>query len=512
MAGKRQAAATLLACGAVAVGSLAACGTRLPNTAFVKAQQQQAGVGTAVGGGGTGNSGGDGNGAGNIGGSGGGDGTGPGGSSNVGGGNGNAGNGAGPGASTGPQSKNGKGNFASAPGVTASTITIGNISSRTNPFDPRAFVGPLYGIEAFVRYTNAHGGIHGRKLVLKTCDDQGDGSTNVNCVQQLVNSEHVFALVSNAILNYQGAAEVNSAGVPDIGSQPISTAYDQYPHLWDLYGETYPRTGKFVGDHGKLTGGTEVYRYFKVKYPKVALKAGVVEYNQGDSERFGQSIVNGLQHEGYQVTEKTVNFALPDFDSVAQSFKSAGVKYVYDTIDREGNVRLCQALQDNNVPIFAKVVTTQSWEQSVNSDYSSARTCANEMWTYGNTRNFEDTQYPQVNAFRRQMSADGTGSTNDLSEWALEGWAGGLWFSDASASCGAKLTRSCVEAYMNRKTFYDGHGLLIPRRFEEISPQPSHIRNCINMAHWSVSADKWVTMTPDMDHDCFVVPNLSYSP
>ena len=29
-----------------------------------------------------------------------------------------------------------------------------------------------------------------------------------------------------------------------------------------------------------------------------------------------------------------------------------------------------------------------------------------------------------------------------LSDWALEGWAGGQWFADAAASCGAALTRS----------------------------------------------------------------------
>src|SRR3954466_6655500 len=78
---------------------------------------------------------------------------------------------AGPGASTGPGGQGGQGpgaqgggggsggsggsgdgkpNTASDVGVTASTITIGNIVSKTNPFDPRAFVGPSYGIEAFV--------------------------------------------------------------------------------------------------------------------------------------------------------------------------------------------------------------------------------------------------------------------------------------------------------------------------------------------------------------------------
>ncbi len=508
---RRRRLAFGLAGSVVVLSGLAACGTRLPDGAFVRAAQQQGGgvVGGGPGGGigGTGSGGLGGSGSTGVGG---GRGTGPGGTTNGGG-------GTGPGSSNapgvGPSSGSSKGNTASAPGVTATTITIGNISSKTNPFDPRAFVGSLYGLEAFVRYTNAHGGIHGRQLIIKSCDDQGSGTENVNCVQQLINTDHVFALVSNAILTYQGASQVSSAGVPDIGSQPIDpTAYYQYPTLFDIYGENYPRNGHEVGYKGKLYGGTEVYRYFKVHDPKVPLKAGVVDYNQADSERFGQNIVNGLKAEGYQVTLKTVNFALPDFDSAAIAFKNAGDKYIYDTIDREGNVRLCQALVNNDVPFFAKVVTTQSWEQSVNSDYSDVKSCANRMWTYGNTRNFEDTQYPEVAAFRKQMTADGTGSSDDLSEWALEGWAGGQWFADAANSCGADLTRACVMKYMNRPTQYDGHGLLIPRSFKVAPTQPHIVRNCINMAHWSVSQDTWVTATPNMDNDCYNVYNIPYSP
>src|ERR1700722_6797800 len=63
------------------------------------------------------------------------------------------------------------GNTASDVGVTPTTITIGEIASITNPFDPGEFVGPTYGLQAFVRYTNAHGGVHGRQVVLKVCND-----------------------------------------------------------------------------------------------------------------------------------------------------------------------------------------------------------------------------------------------------------------------------------------------------------------------------------------------------
>lgn len=414
-----------------------------------------------------------------------------------------------PGASPTSGSSAATGNTASDVGVTPTTISIGQISSSTNPFDPQAFVGPGYGLEAFVRYINAHGGVHGRQLVLHTCDDQGSAIENQVCAHTLIDTDHVFALVSNAAIDYSGAAYVNSQNVPDIGGQPIDNAYNTYRNLFDIYGEPYPRNGK-PGVDGKLYGGTEVYRFFKVRFPHVPLKAGVVEYNQSDSERFGNSIAEGLRLEGYTVDVKVANALLPDFNSIAINFKHEGVRYVYDAIDAGGNVKLCDALDQNGVTLTAKVLTTQAWNQTVNSDYASAPKCRNELWVTGNTRNYEDTQYHQVALFRRQMSADGDGGAAQLSDWALEGWAGGLWFADAAGSCGASLTRVCVEAFMNRRAPYDGHGLLTPRRFTEMAAQPAMLRNCINVARWVSAKDSWVTQVPNMDTNCFVVKNFSY--
>jgi len=488
---RRQRRATLFA---AAVLVLAACGTRLPDRAFVQAQQQAGGqpgvVGPSAGAGvptaGPGAS---------VGPSapGTGPGTAPGGGSGLGG-----------------SGQGGQRNTASDVGVTPTTITIGSISSKTNPFDPRAFVGPLYGIEAFVHWTNAHGGVHGRQLVLKTCDDQGSGDANVSCVHKLIDDDHVFALVSNAILSYSGASYVNGKAVPDIGSQPIDTAYNKYPHLWDIYGEEYPRDGKQVGFHGNLYGGTEVYRYFKTKFPRVPKVAGVVEYNQDASQRFGDSIANGLQHEGYKVDKKVVNFALPDYDSVAIDFKNQGVQYVYDTIDRQGNARLCKALDDNNVTITAKVLTTQSWEQSIDGDYKDSPRCRDRLWATGNTLNYADTQYPQVASFRQQMQADGHGGADQVSDWALEGWAGGRWFADAAASCGGALTRRCVETFVNSGKPYDAGGLLTSRLFVERSTPREPSRNCINVARWSDTAHTWVTQVRNMQTNCFDVPEYPY--
>lgn len=407
-------------------------------------------------------------------------------------------------------------NTASDVGVTPTTIKLGTISSRTNPFDPTAFVGPLYGAAAAVDEINRHGGISGRTVALVSCDDHGDGGRDNECVHQLIDSDKVFALVSNAIFTYQGASYVQSKGVPDVGSQPIDTAYDRYSHLWDLYGESYPRNGT-VGYQGQLEGGTEVYRFFKTHYRDVPLKAGVVYYNQADSQRYADDIVKGLEAEGFSVSAKEVNFALPDYDSAVLDMKSSGVRYVYDVLDAGGNQNLCASMDSNGLSdqITAKVTTTQSWVASVATQYDSSPKCRNKIFATGNTRSYEDTQYPGVAAFRSAMTRLHTDAPSQLSEWALEGWAGVQWLSDAIASCGAKLTRACVEAYVGRSTPYDGHGLLTPRSFRKYPPRKQLV-DCLNVARWLDSAQGgkggWVTQVPDMDKNCVTVPNVYYTP
>jgi len=401
------------------------------------------------------------------------------------------------------------------PALTTTSLRIGNIVSRTNFFDPRAFVGAYFGVKSYVDGVNAAGGINGRRVDLVTCDDQGNATVNVQCVRRLLDTDHVFALVGNAVLSYGGAAVVQREGVPDIGSQPIDDAYSRYSHLWDVLGESSPRNGK-VGWDGVRYNGTEIYRYFKTRYPYIPLRAAVVSYNQATSVSFGRAIAGGLRAEGYRVTTLQVNFALPDFDSAAVAIKHARAAYVYDTIDRGGNERLCRALDVNRVALFAKVSTSQSWDANVRSDYADSPSCRENIFVTGTARNYEDTADSAVAAFRSAMAKEGWDKPTTMSEWALEGWAGAQWFADAVRSCGADVTRDCVEAFMRSPTPYDGHGLLIPRSFTVDRTHPTTSHNCFNIARWrdgeGGDGGGWVTQVPDMNANCFDVPALPYRP
>jgi branched-chain amino acid transport system substrate-binding protein len=404
-------------------------------------------------------------------------------------------------------------NPASDVGVSPTEIRVGLIASRTSILGPNAFSGPSYGAQAYFEGLNARGGINGRQVKLDICDDTGTGAGNIKCVRKLIDHDRVFAFAGNSAFQYAGASYVSQKDVPDIGGQPIGNEYDQYQHLYSIYGSTSPRNGT-VGFGGKLYGGTEVYRYFKQNLG--AKIAEVVAYNQADSLRFANLTARGLKLEGYQVVTDEVDFGVANWDAVALNMKARHVDVVFDALESSGNVALCNAMDRNGVKVKAKILTVQGWSDTVRTDYGAAPTCRNSLYATSNDLNYADVNHPVVKQFRTDMKQFFPGREKELSMWELEGWASAQWFTDAAKSCGAQLNRTCLEKYMNQSQPYDGHGLLTPRGFQVSRDPSAPTRNCLNVGRWQDSANRgkgaWVTQTPDMSTTCFDVPTIAYSP
>jgi ABC-type branched-subunit amino acid transport system substrate-binding protein len=90
-------------------------------------------------------------------------------------------------------SSNSGGNTASAPGVTATTVTIGSHQPLTGIAAPGySEIAPAS--KAYFDWVNAHGGVNGRKIIYKYLDDAYDPSKTVNVVKQLVVQDKVFGI------------------------------------------------------------------------------------------------------------------------------------------------------------------------------------------------------------------------------------------------------------------------------------------------------------------------------
>ncbi|MER5944030.1 ABC transporter substrate-binding protein [Streptomyces sp. NPDC001928] len=391
----------------------------------------------------------------------------------------------------------------SQPAEDGTPIRVGVITSATSPVGGDAFTGPRDGAKAYFDRLNARGGIDGRRVEVRECDDGGSGVGNNECVHELIDEDKVVALVATTALDYAGASRVSRARVPDIGGQPIGAAYDTWPHLYGIYGSLAPRDGT-TGWDGKQYGGTEVYRYFKREHG--ARTAAVVSYNQPASAAYARLVERGLKAEGYKVVTEQVDFALPNFRAVAADLKEQGADLVFDAIDTHGNARLCEAMDDVGAEVTAKVTNVQNWTSTVAEDYKDSPRCRNALWATGSSRNFEDTDRDAVREFR-----DAAKGLETHSQWHLEGWAAAMWFTDAAKACaGQGVTRRCVDDHMNRSQGYTADGLLIPVRFERLPEPPKSRRTCLSVARWE-DGRGWVSQG-DMNDTCFEVPQLSYQP
>src|SRR5262249_11917187 len=106
-------------------------------------------------------------------------------------------------------------NAPDGPGVTATEIDVGNVSTLTGPI-PGLFLGAVHGTQAFAAYLNARGGICGRRIVVKSADDNLQVSQNASATRTLKDS--VFAFVGSFSGDDQGMPSVLAGtDVADIG-------------------------------------------------------------------------------------------------------------------------------------------------------------------------------------------------------------------------------------------------------------------------------------------------------
>ena len=106
---------------------------------------------------------------------------------------------------------------ASAPGITATTITIGSHQPLTGVAAP-GYDEIAPASNAYFQYVNAHGGIYGRKIVYKYLNDQYDPTITATVVHQLVLQDNVYAIFDGlgTPTHLAVAPYLNAQKVPDV--------------------------------------------------------------------------------------------------------------------------------------------------------------------------------------------------------------------------------------------------------------------------------------------------------
>ena len=125
--------------------------------------------------------------------------------------------------------------LASAPGVTADSITLGTTFSITGP---GAGLRPLIEtVQAYIQKTNEQGGVNGRNVRLVVLDDEYTPAYTVSRAQRLVEEEQVLAVVcplgtgtNLAVADYYNQNQVPQLFV--ISGDPVWGNVERYP--WSM--------------------------------------------------------------------------------------------------------------------------------------------------------------------------------------------------------------------------------------------------------------------------------------
>jgi ABC-type branched-subunit amino acid transport system substrate-binding protein len=180
---------------------------------------------------------------------------------------------------------------ASAPGVTATSVTIGAHYPLTGPAAPGySEIGPA--AEAMFKYINEGGGVNGRSIEFKYKDDGYNPANTVDVVKQLVLQDKVFAIVNglgtpthSKVTDY-----LNQNRVPDLfvaSGARLWNQPDKHPYTFG-WQPNYLIEGKILG------------KYIKDNFP--GKKVGYLYQN----DDFGKDGIEGLdsQLDPAQVVDK----------------------------------------------------------------------------------------------------------------------------------------------------------------------------------------------------------------
>jgi branched-chain amino acid transport system substrate-binding protein len=465
---------------------LTACGTRLPDEAFVEAGTAAGGTGAAAAGG-TGTASGPRTGGATTGGA----------TATTAAGGGTGGQAA-PGATVpggAPADPNAGGapagpNQASDVGVTETTIKIGSIVAENGVLGD-AFAPAARGLRAWVEHINANGGIAGRQIELFTCDDREDRARTLECARRLVEEDQVFALLAVNSRAIGGAAEyLQEQGIPVLG-MPITASFWRFSHFWSIYPEGYARDNQTVGHNGNLINQTGFYRWFRENMG--VSRAAVFAYDVAESAQAADFIVTGLELEGFTVTRYNVSFAAPSFDQAVADMQRNGVDFIVDSMDDGANRRLCDAMARRSFSVPAKLSTVVAFGDSIGTDFN--ETCRNSYFISGHSRAYSDTSVPAIAEFNEAMERYQPGV--ELHQWALEAWVQGIMLRDYLVAAGPAPTRAGFEEFLMNLDDFTGDGIMKgdsvdyrPRDYD--SPTRRH---CFALSRWQDSAGGWVEAT-----------------
>ena len=330
----------------------------------------------------------------------------------------------------------------SGPGVTASTITVGNIATVNGPV-PGLFAGARYGAQAVTDYINSLGGICGRRLVVDAADDQFDQATDQNDASGMANN--VLAFMGSFSLQDAGIP-AGAPNVPDVGESLAGARFNGPMN----YSPQPEPPGYHVGEYEYLRSDP--------KYANATQHMAALVENTPQTANEGAQEIAALKSVGFKFvfTDTTLQPTDPTFNGDVQKMKAAGVQGVI--FEATGTIigQLANAMYAAGLQVVLGNWSPPAYDPAFlkNAGPGSAGTVISQPLALYDGE--DANQIPMVAALDQWYSRVNPGQVPDI--YAVYSWMSGLLLAQALNTSGS-VTRSALVAGLKQLTSFTADGL-----------------------------------------------------
>ena len=332
------------------------------------------------------------------------------------------------------------GNNSSAPGITATTITAGNVSGITGAVSD-SFNPGYQAVQAVFDSINRFGGICGRQLKLTVEDDQQSSSSNNADIEALI--PNVFAFVGSlSDADNGGVAAMQAANVPDLGPA-INVNRSNSPVYWSATGGSVTvRNGQAYLNDAWLKGLQQ--------YNEMPKSMAVLSYSIPISALAGQQYAAVLKQLGISVCY--TNYSIPPapgtvMGSVVASMQQKGCGGVFTTMDVVGNADM---LQDMGADGYHPSLVSTTYEGYTPDQISLAGSQNAQNLDVGLPSVPLTSSAPGVQMYSEEMATYQPGKP--LTEFGLDAWADAELFVYALLKAGRNPTRASLTNALSQVT------------------------------------------------------------
>ena len=267
--------------------------------------------------------------------------------------------------------------LAQVPGVTPHSILLGQSAAFSGPAAQLGIQMNL-GTKAYFDYVNAQGGVHGRKIELKTRDDTYEANLCVENTRKFIQEDKVFALVSYVGTPTTGAAMpiFTEARVPLVGpftgAELLRTPVNHY--IFNVRASYYDETEKIV-EQLVSTGNHKIAVFYQDDaYGQAGLKGVQIAMDRRNMKivALGKVERNTVKVED---AVRTIHAAQPDgvimisaYTSITEfvrQMKKAGSTTQFHNVSFVGSKALADALKEDGYGVAISQVVPFPWSPSV---------------------------------------------------------------------------------------------------------------------------------------------------